>query len=71
MAGEVHTGGVGGEEGEIELAEAVGSMRAVEWGPSAIDWGDSNWVGSVGLEGEEERMLLTMLRGFQEAWKEA
>lgn len=43
VAGEVHSEGVGGEEREIELAEAVGAGGAVEGGPSGVDR-----IGAVG-----------------------
>lgn len=61
MAGEEHGNGIGGEEGEVELAEAVSPGGAMERGPvgeGALDDArrfPGGVESGVGGEGQQER----------------
>lgn len=39
MAGEIHSYRIGRQEREVDLAEPVGPLRPIKWGPTGINRG--------------------------------
>lgn len=50
VASEVHAGGIGREEGEVELTQAMGAARAVKGRPAGIGGGGGVGGGDLGTE---------------------